>query len=127
MNLIRIALFCLLIPKISTAAPDSDALTDTALDHGPDTDGDGWPDDVDCQDGDATIYPNADEVCDDNLDNDCDELVDRKDSDCKILPCGGNRSFILPFVVGVFSIPLRRRRTREVDPSIPWQSHEQLL
>ena len=61
-----------------------------------DADGDGFagdsekmfcalPDDyqttsLDCDDGDEEIHPAADEVCDD-VDNDCDELIDYDDSD----------------------------------------------
>jgi hypothetical protein len=37
-------------------------------------------DDTDCDDGNAAVNPDADEVCD-GLDNDCDELVDDQDSD----------------------------------------------
>jgi len=33
---------------------------------------------TDCDDGDATVHPDADEVCDD-IDNDCDTLVDGQD------------------------------------------------
>ncbi len=37
---------------------------------GPDEDGDGIPWPEDCHDGDAQIYPGAEEICD-GLDNDC--------------------------------------------------------
>ena len=40
-----------------------------------DLDGDGSMSDVDCDDADATVYPGADEICDD-LDNNCDGQVD---------------------------------------------------
>ncbi len=40
-----------------------------------DADNDGWFDDEDCDDGDASVYPGASEYCD-GLDNDCNELVD---------------------------------------------------
>ena len=40
-----------------------------------DEDGDGFTADQDCNDNDGTIYPSADELCDD-IDNDCDGEVD---------------------------------------------------
>ena len=45
-----------------------------------DADGDGVSADVDCNDEDATVYPDADEICD-GLDNNCDELVDNDATD----------------------------------------------
>jgi hypothetical protein len=36
----------------------------------------------DCDDEDATINPAATEVCDDGIDNDCDDKIDCEDSDC---------------------------------------------
>ena len=41
----------------------------------PDSDGDGFPDDQDCDDGNPSIYPDAAEVCD-HVDNDCDDVPD---------------------------------------------------
>ena len=42
-----------------------------------DADRDGSPEDLDCNDADASIYPGADEICD-LADNDCDGLVDEE-------------------------------------------------
>jgi hypothetical protein len=49
---------------------------------GPDRDGDGYPEAFDCNDDDASINPDALEVCDDEVDNDCDEQIDLDDPDC---------------------------------------------
>jgi subtilisin family serine protease len=49
-----------------------------------DSDGDGYGVDVDCDDTNPNIYPDATEICDDKIDNDCDNLVDLYDiSDCQ--------------------------------------------
>ena len=42
-----------------------------------DADGDGWTDDEDCDDGDATIHPGVAELCD-GVDNDCDGAIDEE-------------------------------------------------
>ncbi len=55
-----------------------------------DWDGDGWPDQAysncpdarDCDDLDSAVFPGADELCDDGIDNDCDGYSDLKDEDC---------------------------------------------
>ena len=48
--------------------------------HGVDEDGDGWIDEVDCDDADPERYPGAEEICDD-VDNDCDDEIDEAPCD----------------------------------------------
>ena len=45
-----------------------------------DYDGDGFTADVDCNDNDANINPDAVEVCD-GVDNNCDASIDGEDAD----------------------------------------------
>ena len=54
-----------------------------------DFDADGSPDDVDCEPEDPSINPFAVEVCDDQLDNDCDQAIDGDDADCPDLDGDG--------------------------------------
>ncbi len=65
---------------------DCDTLVDT-LDPecaGPiDGDGDGFTSEIDCNDEDAAIHPAATEICDDEIDNDCDSLIDADDPACE--------------------------------------------
>src|SRR5690348_13225542 len=39
--------------------------------YGDDRDGDGWPSDFDCDDEDEDVFPNADEIPGDGVDQDC--------------------------------------------------------
>ncbi len=50
---------------------DTDDTDDTAI-GGTDADGDGYADDVDCDDEDPEVNPGADEICDNGVDDDCD-------------------------------------------------------
>ena len=46
----------------------------------PDSDGDGYLDDVDCSPQDASVHPGVLEICN-QRDDDCDSLVDELDDD----------------------------------------------
>ena len=52
----------------------------------PDTDGDGDPDETDCNPNDPEIHAEADEVCD-GIDNNCDQLVDAQDPALVTIDC----------------------------------------
>ncbi|WP_373498640.1 MopE-related protein [Desulfococcus sp.] len=57
----------------------------------PDADGDGYTvGQGDCNDANASVNPGAVETCDDNIDNDCDGLIDCLDDSCDAF-CGGIR------------------------------------
>ena len=54
-----------------------------------DLDGDGWNSDVDCDDADENVNPDAIEDCADTIDNDCDDKIDGEDEDCADTGSGG--------------------------------------
>ena len=68
-----------------------------------DADGDGFADEAcggdDCDDTDVAVNPGAEEICDDQIDNDCDSLIDLDDPDCVSTPgddCGNPHLVTLP-------------------------------
>ena len=69
---VLVAVACSSVPQDPGVAQDSEVTPDP----GPaaDTDGDGHPQGVDCDDDDPDVFPGAREVCD-SVDNDCDGAV----------------------------------------------------
>src|SRR5262249_52756229 len=58
------------------ADADTDSDADTDPGSGVDADGDGFTADVDCDDGDASVYPGAPDVCGDDRVTDCSRTSD---------------------------------------------------
>lgn len=84
---ILIFLFTLLVGASCTnkgavdRTPDTETFdTGVAASATPDDDGDGYTDDEDCDDTDPAVNPGATEICD-NVDNDCNSLIDDADPD----------------------------------------------
>jgi len=95
----------------SATNDDDDSATNDDDDAAPsDVDGDGvTEEDGDCNDDDASIFPGADEVCDDSVDNDCDTLSDCEDDDCDLadacLPATLEHQASLVFTTAVLIVP----------------------
>jgi uncharacterized protein (TIGR03382 family) len=82
-----------------------------------DVDEDGYSiDEGDCDDGDPDINPGVKEICDDEIDNDCDVAIDFEDPECTA--CGAcsaspfRASSATAGLLGLFlgGLILRRRR-----------------
>lgn len=80
---------------VGDSALNEDNDGDGFTERGEDLNGDGDSNDngergnaerIDCDDTRADINPEANEICDDNLDNDCDGAVDDLDTDCAASP-----------------------------------------
>jgi len=72
-----------------------------------DMDGDGSPAGADCDDGDRRRYPGAEETCGDELDNDCDRVID--EDSCVSARCGAvSTGALVPLLL--VGLGLARRR-----------------
>lgn len=71
------------LTEISNSLSVATCLDESDIAECVDDDGDGWSISCgDCNDEDSDINPGAQEICDDDVDNDCDGLVDLEDEDC---------------------------------------------
>jgi len=102
----------------------------------PDSDGDGAPADVDCNDLDASVFPGAPELCD-GKDNDCDGLVPDIEADADadgVRTCEGDCDDADPDI-NPGAVELPGNNTDEncdgslgaCDPNASWKNHGQFV
>lgn len=77
-SLLLVTIAPLLLAACGAGGPSCDT-SDTACDT-TDADGDGFIASDDCDDTNAAVNPGATEVCDDQVDNDCNGLTDADDA-----------------------------------------------
>ena len=82
-----------------------------------DPDGDGFlgPCPIDCNNADETIYPGAMEICDDEVDNDCNNVIDEGCPDLPTLDCT-NQSYALGHPT---DCPVATPGETPVEPTLP--------
>ncbi|MDP2275376.1 MAG: putative metal-binding motif-containing protein [Archangium sp.] len=84
----------------------TDAGVDAGVDAGIDNDGDGFPQGVDCDDGNPAINPNATELCNNGIDDDCDSAADCQDTAaCNTQPCGAGSTCVSGVCMGATEFP----------------------
>jgi hypothetical protein len=108
---------CVNTANADQADLDEDGIGDVC---DPDADGDGYfvagsdpdsgqslPGPADCDDLSASVSPAAEEICNDNLDNDCDGLIDALDPDCAGQQGSGDSiGRVRPLACGPLSAPI---------------------
>ena len=68
--------------RIIDGDSDGSTIVDMGVDEYCDTDGDDWASWEDCDDSDQEVNPGSDEICFNQIDDDCDGQIDSDDPDC---------------------------------------------